>query len=315
MGWNGSVGCFIYDGVNGGFLLQQGGTTAGYLKTRNNVLDNGSGGMTVASLSAAGIVLAGASSLLYSEQLSIRDSANSNYQLNLGASAAGGYGVVQAIETGSAVIPLKLNPNGGGCSTQFNALDDGSGNTNVNTLTVRAASGQITGPNGTLSLPSTSGAVGRSLAMALDYLVLFGQATSGPVNNVYTVSSWTTGPSSSTASTSIGVSGANITLINGGTFLIQGNWWSSSSILDRCTVAADWSGQHLDDDRSDREPMEWVRVNQGGNVGCVPLMGVFNISTSNQTFTVTTNGANPLICSSGGSGGYGPTLIIQQLAF
>ena len=57
------------------------------------------------------------------------------------------------------------------------------------------------------------------------------------------------------------------------------------------------------------------QVNQGGNVGCVPLMGLFNITTSNQTFTVTTNGANPLICSSGGSGGYGPTLIIQQLAF
>ena len=54
--------------------------------------------------------------------------------------------------------------------------------------------------------------------MALDYLVLFGTATTGPTNNQYTVSSWTSGAASATVSTSIGVSGANITLINGGTF-------------------------------------------------------------------------------------------------
>jgi hypothetical protein len=48
MGWNPTSGVFLYDSVNLSNLLYQGGTTAGALRTKNNILDDGTGNMLVA---------------------------------------------------------------------------------------------------------------------------------------------------------------------------------------------------------------------------------------------------------------------------
>ena len=44
VGWNGGNGCFLYDYVNAQFWIQQGGTTAGNVQTKNNTLDDGTTG-------------------------------------------------------------------------------------------------------------------------------------------------------------------------------------------------------------------------------------------------------------------------------
>jgi hypothetical protein len=46
-GWNPSNGCFIYDSVNNQNLVYQGGTASGYVRTFNNILDDGSGNVNI----------------------------------------------------------------------------------------------------------------------------------------------------------------------------------------------------------------------------------------------------------------------------
>jgi hypothetical protein len=48
VGWSMANGCTLYDNAGGSFWLYQGGLTQGAVRSLNNILDNGTGGMTIA---------------------------------------------------------------------------------------------------------------------------------------------------------------------------------------------------------------------------------------------------------------------------
>ena len=110
-------------------LLQPSG---GSVSTTLNTLDNGSGAMTVAgSLTASsasitngltaksasitnGLTVAGLQQGIFSNQIVATDSASGSWEIFMGVSATGGYGVVQVEQLGTGYYPLKLNSAGGG---------------------------------------------------------------------------------------------------------------------------------------------------------------------------------------------------------
>jgi hypothetical protein len=92
LGWSSSSGCYISDGNNTSPWLWQGGTTTGAVRTVNNVLDNGSGNMTVSSKLTAATAKVGTQALttgIYSGTATSFTTGNSNFPLSLVYSGAG----------------------------------------------------------------------------------------------------------------------------------------------------------------------------------------------------------------------------------
>ena len=180
LGWQSTNGCFLYDKVNNSYWLQQNGTTNGYIQTLNNVLDNGSGTMTIAGGAGFGgpVSISAPQNGLSSAQLIVADAAVPSYQMWVGSSSTGGYGLIQAAASG-AYHQLYLNKLGGGVGTKNQILDDGTGNMTIShgltvglnctvdgSLILGGSSGttlsNATGPI-TVSLPSKAGTLALQL--------------------------------------------------------------------------------------------------------------------------------------------------------